>query len=145
MCVFSAWQLVLKFVLCCRVEQQDAACVSIRCAAHSVQRLLNDLENTPLVKTSLNTMGKLIAALDDPEKQDKLKQFQKTASGGKEEGCIPIKPVETRCCDAPFFFFLTPPFVYHRWSSQIYAMERLIRLKPFVTIVVPGVIVLYFT
>ena len=78
------------------MTSDDSACISIRCAAHSLQRLLKDVENTPLVKASLNTLGNLIDMLDTPENQDKLKSLQQAASGNKGEGCIFLKPVDTR-------------------------------------------------
>ena len=77
-----------------RIESDDPSCFGIRCAAHSLQLLLRDLEATPLVRGATSTMETLLELLDSPEKQEKLKDYQRVA--GKREGCIPIKPVETR-------------------------------------------------
>ena len=69
--------------------------MTIRCAAHSFQLLLNDLEATPLVRAAVSTMNTLLEKCDDRGIQVSLKELQKVA--GKGEGKLPIKPVDTRC------------------------------------------------
>ena len=46
-CVFPVMSL--------RIEAEDACCVGIGCAAHSLQLLLKDLEGKPLVKGANGT------------------------------------------------------------------------------------------
>ena len=141
--------VLLFFVVCCKasvhfscsIESEDPACVTIRCAAHSLQLLLKDLEGTPLVRSAVSTMEGLLERLENVELQDKLKLVQKVASGNKEEGCLPVKPVDTRC--VYMHTWPTVPSLLcvcgRRWSSKIYAMERLIKLKPYLQLVLPGV------
>ena len=64
-----------------RTEAEDACCVGIRCAAHSLQ-LLKDLEGKPLVKGAMGTMELLLEKLEDVSLQDKLKGLQKAAGNG---------------------------------------------------------------
>ena len=66
----------------------------MRCAAHTMQLLLQDLEATPLVRGALQTMERVLESVGSKERQDKLKEVQKVA--GRREGAIPVKPVDTR-------------------------------------------------
>ena len=77
-----------------RVEKDDPSCVPVRCAAHTMQLLLQDLEATPLVRGALQTMERVLESVGSKERQDKLKEVQKVA--GRREGAIPVKPVDTR-------------------------------------------------
>ena len=56
-----------------RIESEDEACAAIRCAAHSLQLLLKDLESTPLVRGALAYMELLLQHLEPPQLQDRLK------------------------------------------------------------------------
>ena len=50
--------------------------MSIRCAAHSMQLLLNDLNETPLVKAAEKTLTSILDQCEDREVQKKLKGLQ---------------------------------------------------------------------
>lgn len=93
----------------------DPGCVSVKCAAHSFQLLLHDLEDLPPVRGALAAMDSVLQQCESREIQDKLLAVQVAA--GKERGFCPPKPGETR------------------WSSKVYAMERIISLKPYLNTV----------
>ena len=57
--------------------------ISITILAHSLQLLLADLEDTPLVRGSLQTMETLLETLEARELQIKLKEVQKAAGHGE--------------------------------------------------------------
>ena len=97
-----------------RIESEDPSCVAIRCAAHSFQLLLHDLESTPLVRAAMATTESVITYCSQREVEEKLKDLQKAA--GKSEGKLPLKPVETR------------------WSTKIYAMEVLLELRSYINL-----------
>lgn len=77
-----------------RVEAEDPTCLAIRCAAHSFQLLLKDVEDTPLVQAAMQTTEKVLRQTEGLEIQRKLKEVQKI--DGAVEGKLPIKPVDTR-------------------------------------------------
>jgi len=116
-----------------RVEAEDPACVGIRCAAHSFQLLLKDLETTPLVRGSLAYMDTVLQTLEPPQMQDKLKELQKAA--GKPQGKVPLKPVETRYKNT----WIKVVRFRNRWSSKLHAMQVLVELKDFIQLLVPDV------
>jgi hypothetical protein len=60
-----------------------------------MQLLLNDLNETPLVKAAEKTLTSILDQCEDREVQKKLKGLQAAANLG--EGKLPIKPVATRC------------------------------------------------
>lgn len=78
----------------CRIESEDPGCFALRCAAHTFQLLLKDIEDTPLVRGAVQTAENVIEKMEDRELQIKLKDLQKAA--GKGEGKLPIKSVDTR-------------------------------------------------
>ena len=50
-----------------RLELEDPACVAIRCAAHTFQLLMSDLSGTPILKNSMDVLGKITAETDKRE------------------------------------------------------------------------------
>jgi hypothetical protein len=109
------------FPFCYRIERDDPSIVPVRCAAHTMQLLLHDLEVTPLIKGALVTMEKLLESLSGKESQDKLKEVQKAA--GRPEGSVPVKPVDTRyqCifryCFCPNVLYADGPQRCIAWSN----------------------------
>lgn len=86
------------------------------CAAHLVQLCVLKALDLPVINPVLSTMEGLIRQFRYKVHRLKLKQVQLAAAGTSH--CL-IRPCDTR------------------WSSQMYAAERLVKLKTFIDLVLP--------
>ena len=84
-----------------RMQGEDGVAIPIRCAAHSIQLLLGDVSDTPLVAAAMRTMEAILEECQDNNTQDRLKAMQ--CAAGKPLGKLPLKPVETRYSRCTFF------------------------------------------
>ena len=110
----------------------------MRCAAHSFQLLLADVSDTPLVRSAVSTMNNILGQCADMEVKKKLKSLQQAS--GRPEGKLPLIPVATRCLLLGDQCVPVAAINYCiiRWSTTIYAMERLLELRPFISIAIPN-------
>jgi hypothetical protein len=86
------------------------------CAAHTVQLCVLKALDLPAIDPILTTMEALIRQFRYKVNRLKLRQVQQAATGASL--CL-IRPCDTR------------------WSSQMYAAERLVKLKAFIDLVLP--------